>query len=131
MLAIGAAGSKLWIMVTRVPEQVLIPLIFSIAVIGSFAVKNSMFDVFACLGFGVIGWILKRYGYPMAPIVLGMVLGRLAEINFRRAVIMQGFGIFFTRPASLILLVLSVLSLSWPFISAARSKKKAISKGTT
>jgi putative tricarboxylic transport membrane protein len=130
MLAIGALGSKLWIMVTRVPEQVLIPLIFSVAVIGSFAVKNSMFDVFACLGFGVVGWVLKRYGYPMAPIVLGMVLGRLAEINFRRAVIMEGFGIFFTRPASLILLVLSVLSLSWPFIQAARERKKAAKNGS-
>lgn len=129
MLAIGALGSRLWIMVTRVPEQVLIPLIFSVAVIGSFAVKNSMFDVFACLGFGVVGWVMKRYGYPMAPIVLGMVLGRLAEINFRRAVIMEGFGIFFTRPASLILLVLSVLSLSWPFVQAARDRKKAAAKG--
>jgi putative tricarboxylic transport membrane protein len=125
MLAIGALGSQLWVKVTRIPQQLLIPLIISIAVVGSFAVKNSMFDVFSCLGFGVLGWILKRHGYPMAPIVLGMVLGSLAESNFRRAVMMGGYGIFFTRPASLILLALSVLSLALPFIQAHREKKKA------
>jgi len=125
MLAIGALGSQFFVKVTRIPQQLLIPLIISIAVVGSFAVKNSMFDVFSCLGFGVFGWILKRYGYPMAPIVLGMVLGSLAESNFRRAVMMGGYGIFFTRPASLILLALSVLSLALPFIQAHREKKKA------
>jgi putative tricarboxylic transport membrane protein len=125
MLVVGALGSKIWIKVTMIPQQVLIPLIFSVAVIGSFAVKNSLFDVFACLGFGVIGWLMKRYGYPMAPIVLGLVLGRLAEINFRRAVIMEGYEIFFTRPASLILLILSILSLGLPFVQAHREKRKA------
>jgi putative tricarboxylic transport membrane protein len=125
MLAIGALGSQFFVKITRIPQQLLIPLIISIAVVGSFAVKNSMFDVFSCLGFGVFGWILKRYGYPMAPIVLGMVLGSLAESNFRRAVMMGGYGIFFTRPASLILLALSVLSLALPFIQAHREKKKA------
>ncbi len=125
MLIIGALGSQLWIKVTRIPQQLLIPLIISIAVVGSFAVKNSMFDVFACIGFGVLGWILKRHEYPMAPIVLGMVLGKLAEANFRRAVIMGGYSIFFTRPASVVLLVLSILSMALPLIQTYRDKKKA------
>jgi len=125
MLFVGLLGSRLWVKVTLIPQQLLIPLIISIAVVGSFAVKNSLFDVFVCLGFGVAGWLLKRYGFPMAPIVLGLVLGNLAEASFRRAVIMGGFGVFFTRPASLILLILCVVFFSLPFIQAHRDKKKA------
>lgn len=124
MLVVGLLGSRLWVKVTLVPQQLLIPLIISIAVVGSFAVKNSLFDVFVCLGFGVVGWLLKRYGFPMAPIVLGMVLGSLAESSFRRAVIMGGYSVFFVRPASLILILLSVLLFSLPFIQARRDKRK-------
>lgn len=126
MFFLGFWGSRLWIKVTRVPLNVLIPLIISIASVGSFAVKNSLFDVGACFGFGVAGWILKRYGYPMAPIVLGMVLGKLMEVNFRRAVIMGGYGVFFLRPASLILLLISIAAFSYPFI---KIKKESRSKG--
>ena len=111
-----------------IPQQLLIPLIISIAVVGSFAVNNSLFDVFACLGFGVVGWLLKRYGFPMAPIVLGMVLGSLAESSFRRAVIMGGYSVFFTRPASLILILVSILFFALPFIQAHRDKKRLLPK---
>ena len=105
------------------PLNVLIPLIISIASVGSFAVKNSLFDVGACFGFGVVGWALKRYGYPMAPIVLGMVLGKLMEVNFRRAVIMGGYGVFFLRPASLILLLISIAAFAYPLIQMKKESR--------
>ena len=124
MLGLGLLGARLWVKVTRIPPSVLIPLILSVAVVGSFAVKNSFFDVAACLGFGVVGWLLRRNGYPMAPIVLGMVLGNILEVNFRRAVIMGGYSVFLTRPASLILLLLSVVGFALPFWQAHRAKKK-------
>ena len=124
MLGLGLMGSRLWIKVTKIPGSILLPLIFSVAVVGSFAVKNSFFDVAACLGFGIFGWVLKRYGFPMAPIVLGMVLGRLAEVNFRRAVIMGGYSVFTARPASLILIVVSCIAFGLPFWQARRRKKK-------
>ncbi|GAB4368063.1 MAG: tripartite tricarboxylate transporter permease [Spirochaetales bacterium] len=124
MLLLGFWGSRLWIKVTKVPLNVLIPLILSIATVGSYAVKNSLFDVGACFGFGIVGWILKRYGYPMAPIVLGMVLGNLMEVNFRRAVIMGGYGVFFARPASLILLLISVAAFVYPLIQTRKNRSK-------
>jgi putative tricarboxylic transport membrane protein len=86
-------------------------------------VNYSFFDVASCLGFGVIGWILRRYGFPVAPIVLGIVLGKLAEENFRRAVIMGGYQIFFTRPGSLILLLVAVASLCYPLYKTFKEKK--------
>ncbi|MCD6396058.1 MAG: tripartite tricarboxylate transporter permease [Spirochaetaceae bacterium] len=124
MLVLGLFGARLWIKVTVIPKKVLLPAILAISIIGSFAVHYSFFDVATCIGFGVAGWILKKYGYPGAPIVLGMVLGKLAETNFRRAVIMGGYNVFFTRPVSLILLLLAVLSLGIPLYQTYKANKR-------
>lgn len=124
MLVLGLWGSKLWIKVSVIPKRVLFPMILTISIIGSFAVSYSFFDVATCVGFGLIGWILKKYGFPPAPIVLGIVLGKLAEENFRRAVIMGGYSVFFTRPASLIMLLIAVLSFSYPLIQTYRQSKR-------
>ncbi len=128
MLVLGMWGSKLWIKVTAIPKNVLYPMIIVISIIGSFAVNYSFFDVASCIGFGLIGWLLRRYGFPVAPIVLGIVLGKLAEENFRRAVIMGGYSIFFTRPASAIMLLIAVLSFSYPLIKTYREGKKKKAK---
>jgi len=129
MFVMGALGARLWVKVTLIPPAILLPLILAVAVIGSFAVKNSLFDVAACLGFGVLGWGLRRFGFPVAPVVLGLVLGKLAETNFRRAVIMGGYGVFFTRPASLILILVSVVLFAYPLVQQYREGKKSAVKG--
>ncbi len=116
MLVLGLFGSRLWVKVTAIPKKILYPLIFTVSIIGSFAVRYSFFDIIACLGFGIFGWILRRYKYPVAPIVLGIVLGNIAETNFRRAVMMGGYNIFFTRPISLILILLALISFGWPIL---------------
>jgi putative tricarboxylic transport membrane protein len=90
------------------------PLILAIAVIGSFAVSGSLFDVASCIGFGVIGWIFKRYGFPVAPIVLGIVLGKMVEENFRRAVMMGGYSVFYTDKLAFVVLLISFFSFVWP-----------------
>ena len=89
---------------------------------GSFAVHYSFFDVGSCIGFGIAGWLLKKYGFP---VVLGMVLGKLAESNFRRAVIMGGYGMFFSRPASLILLLVALLSFAYPMYQTAKARRES------
>jgi putative tricarboxylic transport membrane protein len=124
MLILGLFGARLWVKVTIIPKKILLPAILAISIIGSFAVSYSFFDVATCIGFGIAGWILKKFDIPGAPIVLGMVLGELAETNFRRAVIMGGYSIFFTRPASLILLILSILSFGVPLYQTHKLNKK-------
>ncbi|MDA3814562.1 MAG: tripartite tricarboxylate transporter permease [Candidatus Cloacimonetes bacterium] len=128
LLVLGLFGSRLWVKVTAVPKKILYPMIFTVSIIGSFAVRYSFFDIAACLGFGVFGWILRRYNYPVAPIVLGIVLGNIAETNFRRAVMMGDYTIFFTRPVSLILLVLALVSFAWPILRNKIYSKKEFSK---
>ena len=124
MLFLGMIGNKLWIKIIAAPKALLNPAILAIAVIGSYAVGNSMFDVWACMGFGLLGWILRRYDFPTAPVILGLILGFLAETNFRRALLMGDWDIFFIRPVSLLMLTLAFLSLFWPLISAAIKKRK-------
>ncbi len=123
LLILGFFGSRLWIKVTTIPKTVLFPLIFAVSIIGSFAVRNSFFDVAACLAFGVFGWILRRYNYPVAPIILGMVLGNIAETNFIRAIMMGGWTVFFTRPLSLGMLLVATASFAVPLIQARKQSK--------
>jgi putative tricarboxylic transport membrane protein len=122
LLVLGFFGARLWIKVTTIPKTVLFPLIFAVSIIGSFAVRNSFFDVAACLAFGVFGWLLRRYNYPVAPIILGMVLGNIAETNFIRAIMMGGWTVFFTRPLSLGMLVVAAASFAVPLIQARKQK---------
>ena len=96
-------------------------MIITVSIIGSFAVRYSFFDIIACLGFGVFGWILRRNDYPVAPIVLGIVLGNIAETNFRLAVMMGDYSIFFKRPVSLSLLLLALISFSVPLIKNSQN----------
>jgi len=128
LLILGLAGSRLWINVTRVRKELLYPLIFSFAMIGSYAVNARMWDVFVCLGFGIVGAILKRYGYPLPPLVLGVVLGEMAEVNLRRAVMMAGPTAIFQRPGSVALLVVAALSFLIPIMQARKGKQNASQK---
>ena len=118
MLFVGLYGNRLFIKVVSVPEAIMYPMILAIAIIGSFAVSGSMFDVAACIGFGVIGWFFKRYGFPVAPIVLGIVLGKMVEENFRRAVMMDGYGVFYRDKLAFIVLLIALFSFVWPLYKA-------------
>ena len=123
MLILGLYGNRMFIKVVSVPDGILYPLILAIAVIGSFAVSSSMFDVAACIGFGIVGWIFKRYGYPVAPVVLGIVLGDMVEENFRRAVIMDGYTAFIKDKLAFTVLLLALLSFTYPLIKQWREHK--------
>lgn len=130
MLIVGLVGSKLWVRVSDIPKTILYPLIFAFSILGSYSVKKSMADVVTCLIFGVIGWLMKKYDYPAAPVVLGLVLGRLMELNFSQALMVGGVASFYTRPLTLILFAISIAAIAWPLISEKRAAKKAAAEKT-
>ena len=125
MAGIGTLGSKLWVRVTNIPKTILLPLIFTFSILGSYSVSQSMTDVIICLIFGVMGWLMKKYQYPAAPIVLGLVLGKLIEANFHRAMTLNGLASF-TRPLTLALFGISLLAIVFPLFQDRKKKKKSV-----
>ncbi len=107
-----------FVSVLKMPQAILMPLILVLTIVGSYTLGNNMMDVVVMVFFGVIGYIAKKNNYPAAPLILGLVLGPIAEINFvRSSSLAQGdLTIFFTRPLSLSLLLGAFLSLAFPLI---------------
>ena len=116
LLLFGLTGIRIFAKIVEIPKGILMPAIVILSVIGVYSLNNSLYDIFWMVGFGVLGYFLKRYDFPVAPAVLGIILASLLEKNFRRAVIMHGSmaGILkalFTSPISLILLAVIVFML--------------------
>ncbi len=107
-----------FVMILRLPYTILMGFIVVFASVGAFSVNNNLFDVWMMLGFGVLGYIMKKLDYPIVPLVLAMVLGRLAEDSLRRALTISGgtLSIFFTRPISSLFLGAAILAYLTPLI---------------
>ncbi|MBI2319847.1 MAG: tripartite tricarboxylate transporter permease [Betaproteobacteria bacterium] len=101
-----------------IPNALLVPLIVMLSVVGSFAMRGFVEDVIVTVVFGFLGYLMTRYRYPGACMVLGLVLGDLVEANFHRSLLIgQGsYGIFFSRPFALAILLLTVILLAWPYL---------------
>jgi putative tricarboxylic transport membrane protein len=103
-------GVPLFAAILRIPFAILTPLIVFVCAIGSYAVHNSMIDIRYMLIFGVVGYVFKKLDYPLAPLVLALVLGDMSENALRQSLIMsQGsIGVFFTRPISGVIMLVAV-----------------------
>ncbi len=123
---LGMLGARLFSQVTKIPNRVLVPMILILATIGSFAENNSLSDVFLMFSFGVVGYFMRKFEFPVAPLVLALVLGPMAESNFRRGLIISAgdWTTFFTRPISLVFLALGFATLIMPFIRMIRDHRK-------
>lgn len=124
MIFVGTYGAKIWVRVGYVKKTILYPLIFAFAILGSYAIKKSMFDVGTCLAFGLIGWMMKKFDYPASPLVLGIVLGKLIETNYVQTLMVTGPIGFIQRPLTVILFVVSIAAIAYPIIAGRRKEKK-------
>ena len=111
-----------------IPKAVLVPSILLMTILGTYAINNNLTEVFIMLALGVVGWVLGRAGFTPAPIVLGVVLGRIAEQGFVQAWLIGSatnnlWGMYFGRPISLVIIGLIILSLGYPLV-AARFKRQ-------
>jgi putative tricarboxylic transport membrane protein len=117
-LAVGLAGARPLAMVLKVRDTLLWPIVLLVCAVGSYALNTSVVDVWVMLTAGVAGFVLRRAGFPMGPLVLALILGPMAESNFRRAlVVSQGsLAIFVERPIALAILLLTFVSVAWPVV---------------
>ena len=125
MIFAGIGVAKLFSTLMRTPPAILAAFIIVLSVVGAFGVRNNIFDVYVCLAFGVVGWGMKRIGFPSAPLVLGVILGPLAERYFLTSMAnsKQDWTVFFTRPISATILGLAMIFILW---SLAPGMKRAL-----
>lgn len=119
------------IKILKVPVRVMIPVITTICIMGAYSANNSLYGIVMMLVFGVVGFLMKKYGYPIAPLLLAYVLAPTLEKNFRQALqISDGsIWIFFQRPISLVLVVFLLLTVASPIIRGVIGKIRAHTKG--
>ena len=132
MLPIGLVmGRYIYRFLLRVPKTFLVPMITLMTLIGAFAIRNNYFDIVIMLALGILAWSIGRFGFPAAPIVLGLLLGPIAEQGFSQALIIGNakndvFGIFFGRPVSMIIIGFIVATLFLPGLLNRLSQRRAV-----
>ncbi len=127
MILAGLIAAKFFSELMRVPENILSAFIISFCVLGAFALRNDMADVWFMAIFGIVGYLMRRFDLPSPPLILGLILGPLAEKYFMTSIIgaANDFTIFFQRPVSGSIMVISIVLLIVPFLRGLGKKGKA------
>jgi putative tricarboxylic transport membrane protein len=130
LLVLNMPLVKIFAKIIETPPRYLLPIIIAISIFGVYAVQYSTFDLLLLMGCGVAGYFLAKNDYPLAPLVLGLVLGPMIENNMRRALTGSNgdFSIFYTKPISAVFLVIGVLWLVIPLLLKIRGKKVVINE---
>lgn len=123
ILVLGLVLTRPMLLVLRVRREYLMPVVFVLCVVGAYSISSRIFDVWVMLGFGVLGFALRQMNYPMAPLVLGIVLGDILDKNFRRGMVLSDGSLepFVTRPISGVLALVTVLTVLWGLGPVRRS----------
>ena len=116
-----------WNLWGHLPTTIIVPMIFVLCVVGTYALSSRLFDVWTMLFFGVLGYVLRQYKFPVAPLVLGIVLGDLMEKSLRRGLVLSDGDLtpFFTRPiaGSIFAIIAIVLLMRAPFMQKLFKRK--------
>ncbi len=123
MLGLQSGMLRVFVLVTRIRMYMLAAVILGLSSIGVFALHNSSFDIWTLFWFGLLGFFMRQFGFPLAPMILGVVLGTIAELNLSRAfAITTDLSPFVTRPWSLFFLIIALFSAAFPYFQKAREQ---------
>ncbi len=127
LLALNLPLIGIWVRLLRISSSILYPMIIFFCIIGAYSVNNSIFDVGALFFFGLLGYVLRRMNFDLAPLILGFILGPILETSARQALIMSGgqFGIFLSTPITIIVFGLAMVVLITAIYSGIRKQKLA------
>jgi len=113
----GMSGIRIFSRIVEIPKAVIIPIVIVLSIVGSFTINNNVADIYWMIAFGILGYFLKMYDYPLAPMVLGVILSPLIDANYRRAMALEHGDIgaflagFVTSPLSAVILLFMVFML--------------------
>jgi putative tricarboxylic transport membrane protein len=123
MLVVSVLSMRLFLRVTDVPKWLIVPVVMTCCVVGTFALNNRVTDLYLLIFIGIAGYTLRALDYSLAPLVLGVILGPIAETNLRRALMTdEDPTLFLTRPISLIFLVAALVSIVWAIRSHLKTQ---------
>jgi putative tricarboxylic transport membrane protein len=107
-----------FVAILRVPYTILMGLIVVFSTVGAYSANNNLFDIWMMLGLGLMGYLMKKLDYPIVPLILALVLGKLSENSLRQALTLSGgsLSIFITRPISAIFISLAILAYLFPLV---------------
>jgi len=131
-IAVGLewAGMRFFLKMVVVPGHILYPIVLILCVVGSFALNNIIADVWTLYFFGILGYLMIKFGFPLAPIILGVILGPLIETNLIRAIMTDSdLTLFIRRPISLLFLILSVVSVGIAIYQMRKQKGATFKEG--
>lgn len=126
MLVMEFFGLRVFARLLRVPKYILLPIIFALCAVGAYGLNNRVFDIWVVMLFGVIGYVLTKLKFPTSPIILGIILGPMAETNFRRGMQMNdgNFMTFIGRPITIVFLVATAFMILFTVLGARKTKKR-------
>jgi putative tricarboxylic transport membrane protein len=112
--------------VTLIRNEIIVPIILIVGLIGSYAIRNMMEDVMISLVFGILGYVMLKGGFTTVPLLLGLVLGEMVELNYHRALLMSAgsYSIFYSSTVCKILILLTIVSLAGPYLGSLRRRIK-------
>ena len=124
---LGLWAAKLFARVSLVPRAILWPIVFMLSLVGAYSLNQAMMDVALVLIFGFVGYLMRRFGFSVAPVAIGLILGKMVETNLQNSLkIYDGqWWMIFAQPLALLFIILAVLGLMRPVISAHLAKRKA------
>lgn len=126
MFVVGALGAQLFTRALRVPEPLLMTMVTVIAIVGAYGVRGNPLDLITAFLAGVGGFILRKAGFPLAPLVIGMVLSQMIENSLRQGLLLTrgSFMAFFERPIALSLFIITAIMLIWPVVRYLRGRSQ-------
>ena len=130
MLAFSLGFARVSPIILKIPQTMLMPIVMVLCVVGTFSLSNQLYHVFIAMVFGLVGLFMRRYDFPAAPMVLGVILGPMAETNLNRALIVTSndWTILFTRPLSLAFLIVSAVFIGMSIHTNIKDSKKEQAK---
>jgi putative tricarboxylic transport membrane protein len=127
MLVVGCLGVRFFAKIVSVEKKMLYPIILVISLLGAFSINKNAFDVGVCVAFGIIGWLMNKYEFPLSPILLALILGPMCEKNFVRYMNIQR-GNFFaitTSPIAMVFATVAILVIVYSVYNQSKINKRA------
>ena len=121
----GMTGIRLFSKIVEIPKPIIIPIIIVLTFVGGYSIQNSITDIYWMIGFGILGYFMKRYSYPVAPLVLGVILSPIIESNFRRGVQLE-HGSVFSFFGSMVSNTIPLILLALMLVTAVVSNPRAV-----